>query len=52
VKDCETRAEAFELADKKNQSRKGRLDDVYYVYNDCREYFRGVDRETGIIESN
>lgn len=52
VKDCDTRAEASELADKKNQSRKGRLDDVYYVYNDRSEYIRGVDPETGIIESN
>jgi hypothetical protein len=52
VKDCDTRAEAFELADKKNQTRKGQLEDVYYVFNDRGEYIRGVNLETGIIETD
>jgi hypothetical protein len=52
VKDCDTRAEAFDLADKKNQSRKDRLEDIYYVYNDRGEYIRGVNPETGLIDSH
>ena len=52
VKDCDMRAEAFDLADKKNQSRKDRLEDVYYVYNDRGEYIRGINPETGLIDSH
>jgi hypothetical protein len=52
VRDCDTRAEAFELADKKNQSRKGQLEDVYYVFDDRGEYIRGVNLETGILETD
>jgi hypothetical protein len=51
VKDCDTAAEAFEIADHKNKSRTGSLDNVYYVYNDNGGYIRGVDRESGDIES-
>jgi hypothetical protein len=52
VKDCASRAEAFDLADGKNKSRKDRLEDVYYVYNDRGEYIRGVDPESGIIDDH
>jgi hypothetical protein len=51
VKDCDTRAEAFEIADNKNSNRTGPLDNVYYVYNDNGRYIRGVNRESGDIES-
>jgi hypothetical protein len=51
VKDCETRAEAFKIADEKNQVRNGSVDDVYYVYNDRGNYIRGINPETGIVES-
>jgi hypothetical protein len=51
VKDCDTREEAFAIADEKNKNRQGSLYDVYYVYNECGEYIRGVDLQTGLIES-
>jgi hypothetical protein len=51
VKDCDTPAEAFAIADRKNKGRTGPIDDVYYVYNDNGEYIRGVNRESGGIES-
>jgi hypothetical protein len=51
VKDCDTREEAFTLADEKNKNRQGQMYDVYYVYNEGGEYIRGVDLQTGLIES-
>jgi hypothetical protein len=51
VKDCDTRFEAFEIADRKNESRKGPIDDLYYVYNDRGDYIRGINPETGIVDS-
>lgn len=43
VKDCDTRAEAFDLADKHNSKRSGSMDDVYYVYDDTGGYIRGEE---------
>ena len=51
VKDCDTRAEAFEIADRKNETRTGLIEDVYYVYNDRGDYIRGINPETGIVDS-
>ena len=41
VKDCDTREEAFKLADEHNKKRTGSMDDVYYVYDDRGKYIRG-----------
>lgn len=41
VKDCDTRDEAFQLADENNKNRSGSMDDVYYVYDDTGKYLRG-----------
>ena len=41
VKDCDTREEAFALADDFNKVRKGSMDDVRYVYDDQGRYIRG-----------
>lgn len=43
VKDCDTKDEAFELADDHNRKRTGSMDDVYYVYNDKGDYLRGEE---------
>ncbi len=43
VKDCDTRDEAFQLADEANKKRTGSMDDVYYVYDDTGKYLRGEE---------
>ncbi len=43
VKDCDTRTEAFALADGKNRKRTGSMDYVYYVYDDQGHYLRGEE---------
>ena len=42
-KDCDTKEEAFHIADDHNRQRKGSMDDVYYVYDDQGEYLRGEE---------
>lgn len=41
VQDCDTRREAFEIADAQNKKRTGEMDDVFYVYDDQGNYARG-----------
>ncbi|MBI5733235.1 hypothetical protein HY967_04810 [Candidatus Jorgensenbacteria bacterium] len=41
VKDCDTEAEAFAIADEHNKKRTGSMEDILYVYNDKGEYLRG-----------
>lgn len=41
IKDCDSPAEAFELADRKNLARTGKLDDTAIVYDDTGKYLRG-----------
>ena len=41
VKDCDSREEAFKMADEYNLRRSGSMDDVYYVYDDRGIYIRG-----------
>jgi len=41
VKDCDTKKEAFDIADARNKKRTGEMDDVYYVYDDRGTYIRG-----------
>ena len=43
VKDCDTREEAFGLADERNRKRKGPMNDVYYVYDDQGNFLRGEE---------
>ena len=52
VKDCAARVEAVEIADKRNTNRQGKISDVFYVYNDRGEYIRGINPETGIVDSD
>ena len=42
-KDCDTKGEAFQIADERNRLRKGSMDDVYYVYDDRGNYLRGEE---------
>jgi hypothetical protein len=41
VKDCDSREEAFKIADEHNLKRSGPMDDVFYVYDDRGIYIRG-----------
>ena len=41
VGNYDSQEEAFKIADEHNVKRKGSLDDVYYVYDDCGTYIRG-----------
>ncbi len=41
VDDYQSREEAFLAADNPNKSRLGKMDDVYYVYDDQGAYIRG-----------
>ncbi len=43
VKDCDTKDEAFNLADDHNRQRTGSMSDVYYVYDDKGSYLRGEE---------
>lgn len=43
MKDCDTREEAFKLADEANKKRTGSMDDVRYVYDDQGNYLRGEE---------
>lgn len=43
VKDCDSKGEAFNLADDNNRQRTGSMDDVYYVYDDQGNYLRGEE---------
>ncbi|MDO8571904.1 MAG: hypothetical protein Q7R79_04460 [bacterium] len=47
IKDCDTREEAFALADTHNKGRSGSMDDVYYVYDDQGNYIRGNEDVDG-----
>jgi hypothetical protein len=51
VADCDTRAEAVVIADRKNATRSDPIEDVYYVYNDRGDYIRGINPQTGIADS-
>jgi hypothetical protein len=42
-KDCDTKDEAFQIADDHNRQRKGSMDEVYYVYDDQGKYLRGEE---------
>jgi hypothetical protein len=41
VKDCDSRKEAFQIADARNKKRTGEMDDILYVYDDQGNYARG-----------
>lgn len=41
VKDCDSREEAFKIADEHNTKRHGSMDDIYYVYDDRGRYLKG-----------
>ena len=41
VTDCDSREEAFKIADEHNVARRGSMEDVYYVYDDRGAYIRG-----------
>ena len=43
VEDCDTKEEAFELADNHNRQRSNEMSDVYYVYNDHGNFLRGEE---------
>ena len=46
--DCDTREEAFKIADDNNRLRKGSMDDVWYVYDDAGKYIRGPEAIGGL----
>lgn len=43
VEDCDSRGEAFRLADDHNRERTGPMEDVYYVYSDQGTHLRGEE---------
>lgn len=43
IRDCDTKEEAFRIADDHNRQRKVPMDDVYYVYDDKGNYLRGEE---------
>ena len=47
VGDYDDRKLAFKIADEHNVSRKGLIQDVYYVYNDTGGYIRGNEAVDG-----
>lgn len=50
VKDCDTKDEAFKLADDHNRQRTGSMSDVYYVYDDTGTYLRGEEAVKGLTD--
>lgn len=49
VKDCDTREEAFALADEHNRRRVDSMEDVYYVYDEQGRYLRGNEAVGGKV---
>ena len=47
IKDCDTKEEAFKIADEHNSRRSGPMSDVFYVYNDQGYYIRGNEDVNG-----